>query len=723
MTRRISIGLVLALALAGLGLAGEAGIEQYLPADGFLTLCYYGDNPDLAKTAAAQLLAEPELQEALVTVRQAITGAARLAGGFLKVNLEQLQPLLARPVGLALSLPAGNGPPQVVLVAKVGKAGEQVREQVAAILTQVGAMAGAPGKLLVEGIEVMQFGREPGLSVGFKDGFLVLSTARAGIERALAANTPKLAGHKGFQQVMASNSSPLFLLLYDHAVVMERFARDMPAEVRGVFDALGVSGVRAGGLRMGVKGRALVGTTFLQTAGERKGFVRALAAAPVDKSLLRLAPRDAAFAWLLNLDPPELYDTAIAVLDAATRRGEPGVGAVIAEFGKQVGVNLRDDLFGSLARGTLVTTSSAKSLLPAFVVSQGVKDADRFEAALGKLVVQLNAAIKADEGEAAGAELRTARFGNHTIRYLAMPGVPMPIAPCFARHGDRMAFALTPIHMKDYLAFLDAGEPSILDAPGFKELEPLVPKDATGVAYSDFGEGFVALYSALGPFLSMVQAIPGNPVAFDLMNLPSVRTIRKHMFGAISYSYATDDMIVSETHSPLGIAALDPVSATAVLGVGAGLALPAIADARGQARRAVSANNLRQITMAIMAHEADQGVAPKSLGALADAKLLANERVLVAPTDPAPPQVGGRPCSYVYFLDGQPNLKVGRGDLPDPNQTPLVWERAAFRQGGRNVAFADGHVEWVDEGRFQKLQERLKAALQEAARKGKGGEL
>ncbi len=133
MTRRISVGFVFALALAVQGLAGEAGIEQYLPADAFLTACYYGDNPDLAKTAAAQLLAEPEVKEALVTVRQAITGTARLAGAFLKVNLEQFQALLARPVGVALSLPAaGNGPPQVVMVARVGKAGERVREQAAA---------------------------------------------------------------------------------------------------------------------------------------------------------------------------------------------------------------------------------------------------------------------------------------------------------------------------------------------------------------------------------------------------------------------------------------------------------------------------------------------------------------------------------------------------------------------------------------------------------------
>ncbi len=618
------------------------------------------------------------------------------------------------------------------MVARVGKAGERVREQAAALLIQAGKMAGAPGKLLVEGIEVTQFGGERGFCFGLKDEFLLLSTARAGLERALAANAPKLAGHKGFQQAMASNSSPLFLLLYDHAVAMERLGREMPPQLRAALDALGVSGVRAAGVRMGVKGRALVGSTFLQTTGERKGLVRALAAAPADRSLLRLAPRDAAFAWLLNLDGVEIYDAVVAAIDAATKRegGAGGGRAAIAEFEKQVGVNLRDDLLGSLARGTLVTTSSGRSLLPAVVVSQGTKDADRFEAALGKLVAALNAIVKG-RGEPAAAELRTIRYGDHTIRYLAMPGVLLPIAPCYARHGGRIAFALSPIHLKDYLAFLDGKEPSILDAPGFKELEPLVPKDATGVAYSDFGEGFVALYSALGPFLSMIQAIPGNPVALDLMNLPSARTIRKHMFGAISYTYATDDMIVSETHSPLGIAVLDPISATAVLGLGAGMALPALAENRGEARRIRSRNNLNQLAKASATYLnefGDNRFYQKSTAELFEKQILVDKGVLIAGNDPDPPEIAkGLRSSYVLCFDKYPDREF-RDDFP-PN-VMMGWERAAFDpQGRRNVLFFDSHVEFVDEQRFpellRELDEQVKknTKLRKDAPKAKGGEL
>jgi len=722
MTRRILCGVFAALALAGAAFAAEQSIEHYLPADGILSVCYYGDNPDVEKTAFAQLLKEPEVAEWLTSVRTAIGGANQFIAAALRVNPALLRPLLGCRLGLALLPPAGQGgPPALVIVARVGAAGNRARDQVSAFLKQaIAAAGGVAPKLKVGGIEVTQLGEGPAsLCFGLRGDFLFLSSSRAALERTLAPGTPKLAANASFQRATAAKGSPVALLLYDHAAVMERFGGAMPREARALFAALGLNGVRSVGLRIGAKGRALVGTLLVHTAGERRGLVRTLAATPVDQSLLRQAPRDAAFAWIHSVDPGELYDTVVAAIDAVAGRGQ--ATAAIAEFGKRAGLDLRADLFGSLTRGCLVTTSG-KSLLPALVVSQGLKDGDRFDAAMQKLVAQLDGAVKAEWGDDAGATLRSIRFGQHTIRYLAAPGLGVPVAPCYARRGDRVVFALSPIHLKDYLAFLDAGEPSLLDNPRYTELAALVPKNATSVAYSDFGEAFVAGYSILGPFLTLAQAIPNNPVPLDLANLPAVRTIRKHMFASVSYSYATDDTIVAETVSPLGVGAMDPVPAAFVLGVGAGIALPAMASARGAARQAASMSNMRQLTVAMMMFANNfNGTMPANIAALFDAKLIEAPHILVAPNDPDPPKVGGRPCSYVYFLDDRlVKGKVRLQDFDDPGRTPVLWERRPFRRGRRAVAFADGHVEMMTEPAFRAALERLDRALKG---KLKGGEL
>jgi prepilin-type processing-associated H-X9-DG protein len=542
------------------------------------------------------------------------------------------------------------------------------------------------------------------------------------VERALAPDTPKLASHAGFQRAAATSGSPVAFVLYDHTMVMERFGAMIPPPARAVLQGIGLDQVRTVGLRLGAKGRALVGTIFVHTTGERRGLIRALASAPVDRSLLRFAPRDAALVSLSNLDAGELYDAVTVALTGVAKAapGGPDIRAVLEEFEAKAELKLRDDVFGALDRGTLITTSG-KSLLPALIVSQGLKDGDRFEAGVGKLVAQLDALIKANAGEEAGAQLKTIAFGGRTIRYLATPGVPVPVAPCYARHGGRLIAALSPIHLKDYLVFLDKKEPSILDHSGYRQLEALVPKNATTVSYSDFGEHFVQFYSAFGPLLTLVQAIPRNPIAIDLANMPSARTVRKHMFGSISYTYATEDMIIHETHSPVGFGLMGPVPAgapaLAIAGVGAGMLVPALTRARGQARHVQSKNNLRQISMAMMVYANDhKGELPQDLAVLLQGNLLADAKILVAANDRAPPpKVNGRPCSYVYFLDDQPGLKLKMADLKNPAQLPVLWERRAFHRGMRNVVFADGHVESMHGPQFREAMARLKAFLKAQA--------
>ena len=730
MTRRTFACWLAALALAGAALGAESRLEQFLPADAMVTVCYYGDNPDIEKTALAQLLQEPEVTEWLLTARQAIAGANQMAAAFLKVNPEFLKPLLGCRFGLALLPGEAQGPPQALLVAHLGKAGDLAREQVGAFLTQFAAMAGGPGeKIQVGGLETTHLGAGPAhVFYGLREEFLFAATSRQALERGLSPDPAKLTAQASFQRAAAMAGSPVLLVLYDHAAAMERFGGAIPKEVQAAFAAVGLNELRSVGLRLAAKGRALVGTLLVQTAGERRGLLRAMASAPVDRSLLRLIPRDAEIAWVSNVDPAELYDAAVAAIAAIAPED---IRAAIGGFEGRAGLNLRGDLFAALGRGTVVTTSDT-SVVPALVVSQAAKDGERVEAALGKLVRQLDALVKAEGEPDAAAELRTIRFGDHTIRYLATPGVPVPVAPCFARQGDRIVFALSPIHLKDYLAFLDKAEPSILDRPGYKELEPLIAKDATSVSYSDFAGGFVGFYETVAPLLTLVQGIPRNPVPLDLANAPSARTLRKHLFGSISYSYATDDLIVYETHSPLGFGSIGPLPsgapAVALLGIGAALTLPAIASARGAARTTVSANNLRQISMAINLYaENHNGDLPPNLAALLDGNLLAAPQILLAPNDPGPPQVNGRPCSYVYCLDGRPGAKLKLRDIENANLIPIVWERDRFQRGRRNVAFADGHVESMieqgPEAAFEQALARLNALLKAKAGKAGGGEL
>ncbi len=732
---------LLALALPRGSAAGEADVADLLPADAILSICIYGDNPDIDQTAMAQMLQEPEVQEWLTSVRQAVASVTQLAGGFLGANVASLKPLLGRRFGIAV-LRGGAGPPDILVVARVGAEGP-ARGSVEQFFSQL-AQPGGP-KQDVRGVTVMPL--RQGGCFGFRDGLLFASSSTETLGRVLAGETPRLASLPGVQRAQGMGSTPVALIAYNHVALMETLG---PAIPEGLTAFLGGAGLGQADMivaRVGAKGRALVGTGMVRTRGERTGLLKALAAEPVDQSLLKLCPRDADIAWAANLDPEELY---AAVLDMV----HPTVGAAmdadvrggLREFEAAAGVRLRDDLFASLGRGIVVTTSG-KSLVPALIVSAPLEDAERFEESLEKLVAHLDKQIKArpraaqpavigpgepaeppEEPWQAGAELKTVAFGDHTIRYLATPGFALPLAPCYARVGGRAFFATSPVHLKDYLAFLDAGEPSILDHPGFKTLAEQVPENAISVGYSDVGEAFLQLYSFMGPMLTFVHGIPNMPVAVDFANLPSKRTLRKHLFGSISYTVATEDALVYECQSPFGVPFIGPapagLPAVAVGGVMAGMMLPALGRARQQARLIRDRNNLNQIMKGLATYlneHGDNRFYPRSLGELWDRKVLPDPGVFVSPLDDNPPKLpNGLPCSYESCFDRHPN-RIFRDDWP-PNQI-CVWDRKPFARGQRSVAFFDSHVEVMDEARFVELLRLLdEQAKQLEEREDKRGE-
>jgi hypothetical protein len=721
MRRLTALSCALAFALSAA--AGEKRIEDYLPADSLVALCYYGDNPAMRETALAKLLAEDEVKVWLESVRTIIAGGNQLAAQFLQVNAAYLQTLLDSQVGLSLAL--GQGPmPDILVVAKVGGPDATGRRSIDAFLKQIEAklLGGAPApKIDLNGVQVTRLG-PGGLNYGYRDGFLFLGTTEMALSRALAADTPKLSGSQVFQRTIGLEGTPVGMFAYNHKRLMGRFGPMMPPMALGTLQTLGLDGVESIGVRFAAKGRALVGGAWVQVAGERRGLLKALTAGPVDRSLLKLIPRDASIAMAMNIDAAEMFQVLLgATHSLANMGGVPDVRGELAAFEARAGVSLERDVFGNLEQGTVLTSSGA-SFLPALILSQGAKDPAKFEAAMARLVVQLDGFIKNVGGQGRGAELRTIAFGDRRIRYVAMPGVPMPLAPCFAEAGGRVVFALTPVHLKDYLAFLDEGGPSIVEAPGFQKLLPSVPKDASLISYSRAGEDFIALYETIGPFLTLAQGIPNNPIPVDLANLPATSTLRKHLFDGVSYVVARDGMLLYQCESPFGFEVMAPAPLVLVTALGAGVLVPRVAHARGEARAVHAMNNQRQIGMAIMMYLQANGTYPKSLMDLMNGRFIGDNAVFVALNDPDPPAMpNGVRCSFESVFDRHPDRAFGQGF---PANQMILWDRRPFNRGMRSVTFADAHIERMPEGVFQQRLLQLDAFVKENVPKRKeGGEL
>jgi hypothetical protein len=698
-------------------------VEDVLPQGGFLSVCYYGDNPDVQGTALAQLAAEPEVREWLASMHAALAGAVQLGAQFLKVNVALLRPLLKSQVGVVIAAPDDAGDePGILVVARVGGVEAAARRGAEAFITQAAALAGQEQREDFGDAEVRVLG-DPVSPVlfAFRGEFLLFSTSGVLFREALSKATAKLSSLPVLERLNDRPGSPVALLLYHHDAVMKRFQEGFGQQQRMIYDALGIGNASTLGFRLAADGKAIVGSLFVRTVGERQGFVRAMAGEPVDPKLLSLVPRDSSIAAVTSVDPGELYDGIIAVIDGIAGPRE-NIRGSIAAFEQKAGLDIRRDIFGSLGRGAVIGTSGA-SLVPAVVVSQAATDGERFETSMEKLVKGFDGMMRRPGEKGAGMELRTIRYRDRSIRYVTFPGVPVPAAPCFVRRGGRVLFGLAPVHLKNALDFLEDGGPTVLADPGLQKLLPRVPKDARFVAYTDTGGAFVQAYGLAGPFLTTLQGIPGNPVPIDLANLPATRTVRKHMFPGISYSVATEDMLVLESRSPFGVELMAPVPvllmATAVFGLRAeGFVL-----AQDIGQQNVSAAHVKEILIGCTIYALDHdGALPPDLVTLIGQGAI-QPKTLVAPRDHRPILVrDNHRSSYTYVLKRYPKLKLRLGRVPRPSQFPAVWERLSFDGRTRVVGFLDGHVRAVLEPEFQQMMKRLDGVVAKM-RRGPAGHL
>jgi len=149
-----------------------------------------------------------------------------------------------------------------------------------------------------------------------------------------------------------------------------------------------------------------------------------------------------------------------------------------------------------------------------------------------------------------------------------------------------------------------------------------------------------------------------------------------------------------------------------VVPIMAGMLLPALARARGEARLMKCKNNLRQLGTASIQWIDQYGKGrdyPPSLSRIWEDKLIIEPKIYECPSDESPPQLAdGIACSYECAFD---RAGVQFRDRT-PNNLPLMWDRdPSIHRGRINVVFFDTHVEVATEEALKNHLQRLDAYI------------
>lgn len=301
-----------------------------------------------------------------------------------------------------------------------------------------------------------------------------------------------------------------------------------------ILGAIGVAAIEALGLEFAIEPSGLVTRMFLGVKGGKTGVLKLVDGRNSALMPPRYAPADALTGGAWTLDLAEIWEEARKVAD----RIQPGMSgqldAGVAMLKAQTGVDVPAEVIASLgteiAFHTLApaepaggepsdtdTVSLSMGLQGRFAVSMQLKDRERFEAALDKLLGALAPGMATQDY--LGVKLRT------------MP-TPMGMQPAFAVLPDRFLFAASVDDAKDVIARYGKEAKGLLDREDVTKALALLPGQRFMVSMDDVPKSLAAASSSLGTAMSLfAMSGEGNDFteAIDFSLFPSAEVLAKYV--------------------------------------------------------------------------------------------------------------------------------------------------------------------------------------------------
>ena len=476
------------------------------------------------------------------------------------------------------------------------------------------------GKKAVEwkvgGTDVLSLAVAPGLNLhaAIVGETLLFTSWKGTLEsllRAITAGEPKpLARSASFLKAREKAGAKEVFLYADVAGFVKEAKEDLEEHDRKFLAALGLEGFTfaAGGLSIGDEG--VTEHFFLGTSGEKKGLAKFLSLQGPAAGF-EVAPQDALQFVSFSLELPELYDTILEILKSADEFQQQRTLDTVAEFEKEVGFSLKNDLFAAF--GPRIWWYSAfppDSLLPDGITGFEIRDAARFDKCLQAVVKRL------------GVELGELDFKGRKINYFKFAG-PDNFDPArmflstvyFLREGDKLQVSSligglgAANGLKRHL--LRRERPTLATQPSVVRWMNGKTDGASLVLYVDLARAFTAAYNTLAPVaLFFKDKLKTDKGGADLMKLPLGETLGRYLGQAVTRVAVEPDGLRADTVSGSGMTLQTAVFAGAAVAVLA----PAIAQAAEQSRLGQCLAQASMVHVAVLNYLEEKKKYPEKTG-------------------------------------------------------------------------------------------------------------
>ena len=324
-----------------------------------------------------------------------------------------------------------------------------------------------------------------------------------------------------------------------------------------------------------------------------------------DKDLAHF-PADSFAALALSIDGKKVLDEATSILIQLDPNAAEDMARGMIQLQSQTGIDLRK-LFSNVGPTFTLHNGYSDGILSGAQFRTTIQDPAWFEKTIDDVMklaqMQAGVPMSIDSIEQNGKAVKTMRFG----------GMPVPVEPSWMMNGDQMTMTLFPSTMAS-ASKPDMAAPLTNKKSFAPYLQLLKPSDGKVIGFSymetkysfELFYGYACLASAMGKNMLAGQVDQVLPLPFsdeqmakvkahlNDLQLPSCRSIAKHLTPEVGVIRKEKDAIVFEMHSTVAGSNLT----IAIPGVAVGMLLPAVQAVREAARRTTSMNNLRQLSLA-----------------------------------------------------------------------------------------------------------------------------
>ena len=323
-----------------------------------------------------------------------------------------------------------------------------------------------------------------------------------------------------------------------------------------VFKALGLAGVRAVAGSTRIVQTGMTTRTKVFSPAPHRGLMMLFGGKPLTKADMSHVPADADFAAAANVSPSRVWKEIRAGVRSIDPKAEQEMLQGLAQPEKAIGLSFEKDLLGNMGDTWVISSAASQGgFLTGTVITAELKDARAFGAAAGKIEAFFQAMLANEKAHAERPRpmpsIETVKVGHTEIRYVALPMGPVPVAPAWAIHKNRLYIAGFPQVIQ--AAIENEGKNPLSADADFAACRAKVDKNASMISYVNTPKIINKVYNLILVIwtLGANSASGETPFAMKPDWLPAMSKLVKYLSPSISAVSSDKTGIIFERHGSM----------------------------------------------------------------------------------------------------------------------------------------------------------------------------